>query len=90
MWIFDSIWGLIKWNAKKVGLEKATDISESLAAKWKEFIDKWAVWVKEKTPDSIDGLVDQAVAKWKIIVEEASEKVEDVVEWWINKFSTSK
>jgi uncharacterized protein YjbJ (UPF0337 family) len=80
MGIFDSIWSLIKGNAKKVGLDKATDLSESLAAKGKAMVDQVAAKVKEHTPDAIDSMVDQAAAKGKAMVENASEKVEDMVE----------
>jgi uncharacterized protein YjbJ (UPF0337 family) len=70
----------VKWNAKKVGLDNLNNVSDSISKKGKEMVDSGAAWVKEKTPDSIDGFVDQAAAKGKELVENVADKVENMAE----------
>ena len=85
MGFLGNLWDSVKGTAKQVSLDKVTELGEQLATKGKDLVEegkgaveKWANWVKEKTPDSIDGIVDQVAAQGKELVEKAGDKLEDV------------
>lgn len=78
MGFLGNLWDSVKGTAKQVSLDKVTELGEQLATKGKDAVEQGANWVKEKTPDSIDGIVDQVAAQGKELVEKASDKIEDV------------
>ncbi len=76
MGFFSDMWNQIKGQAKTVGLDKVTEMGESVLSKTGDAIEKGANRAKDKLPDGLDKYVDQAAAKGKEVVEEATHKIE--------------